>query len=80
MTLRELAKGYGGSINMSVYGSEEDEKPEFTFPSNIHEIIKDEIMDKEIASYKVENKILYSEMKVVLTQKVTENQETEDTE
>lgn len=80
MTLKELAKGYDGSVNMNVYGSEEDEKPEFTFPSDIHEIIKDEIMDKEIGNYKVENKILYSEIKIVLAQKVVENQETEDTE
>ena len=79
MTLRELAKNYDGSVNMSVYATAEDEKPEFTFPSGIHEKIKDEIMDKEISSYKVENKILYAEIKVVLTQETVTDQKLEGT-
>lgn len=79
MTLRELAKNYDGSVNMSVYATAEDEKPEFTFPSGIHEKIKDEIMDKEISSYKVENKILYAEIKVVLTQETVTDQKPEET-
>lgn len=37
MTLRELAKHYDGTVNMSVYAAAEDEKPEFTLPSGIHE-------------------------------------------
>lgn len=80
MTLRELAKHYDGTVNMSVYATAEDEKPEFTFPSSIHEKIKDEIMDKEIANYKIENKIIYSEIKVVLAQEVIADQEPEVTE
>lgn len=42
--------------------------------------IKDEIMDKEIANYKIENKIIYSEIKVVLAQEVIADQEPEVTE
>ena len=80
MTLRELAKNYDGSVNMSVYATAADEKPEFTFPSTIHEKIKDEIMDKEISSYKVENKILYTEIKVVLAQETVTDQEPEGNE
>lgn len=80
MTLRELAKNYDGSVNMSVYATAADEKPEFTFPSAIHEKIKDEIMDKEISSYKVENKILYTEIKVVLAQETVTDQEPEGNE
>lgn len=80
MTLRELAKNYDGSVNMSVYVTAEDEKPEFTFPSRIHEKIKDEIMDKEISSYKIENIIFYSEIKVVLAQETVTDQKTEDDE
>lgn len=80
MTLRELAKNYDGSVNMSVYATAEDEKPEFTFPSAIHEKIKDEIMDKEISSYKVENKILYTEIKVVLAQETVTDQGPEGNE
>lgn len=80
MTLGELARHYDGTVNMSVYAAAEDEKPEFTFPSGIHEKIKDEIMDKEIANYKIENKIIYSEIKVVLAQEVIADQEPEVTE
>ena len=80
MTLRELAESYNGTITMSVFASAEDEKPALTFPSDIHAAIKDEIMDKEVADYKVENHILYSEIKVTLAADTPAEPDTEVTE
>lgn len=81
MTLRELAQNYNGSINIGVYGAETDETPEFVFPSNIHEKIKDEVMDREIACYTVKsNLLLNSQIHVVLAQETVIDQKPEGNE
>lgn len=79
MTLRELVANHYGCINIGVYGSETDEKAEFVFPSDLHDKIKDEIMDKEIACYKVKpNRLLVPEIHVILAQDEIQKEVTED--
>lgn len=66
MTLRELAESYDGSIIMNVFASAKDENPTVTFPSDIYNAIKDEILDKEVDKYSVKVFILHVEVIVIL--------------